>query len=74
MDANLRSKFMKGDLHFLLEISMFVLYLKIINTILKNNICILKQIIQKTQKWYRNFSRQAVSSYGSRQSKYCFDQ
>ena len=29
---------------------MFVCYLKIINTFLKNNICILKQIVQGTKK------------------------
>ena len=28
----------------------FVLYLKIINTFLKNDMCILKQIVQGTQK------------------------
>ena len=36
------------------KIECFVLYLKIINTFLKNEICILKQIVQGTQ-W--NFSR-----------------
>ena len=30
----------------------FVLYLKIINTFLKNNVCILKKIVQETQKWH----------------------
>ena len=35
----------------------FVLCLKIINTFLENNICILTQIVQGTQKWHWNFSR-----------------
>ena len=37
-------------------------YLKFINTFLKkkNNICILKQIVQLTQKWHYNFSRSGV--------------
>ena len=40
-----------------LKLVCFVWYLKIINTFLKNNACILKQIVQGTQKWHRNFSR-----------------
>ena len=34
------------------KLACFVLYLKIINTLLKNNICTLKQIVLGTQKWY----------------------
>ena len=41
-----------------LKLACFVCYLKIINTFfLKNNVCILKQIVQGTQKWHWNFSR-----------------
>ena len=43
------------------KLAGFVFYLKIINTFLKNNICILKQIIQATQKWHWNFSRPSSS-------------
>ena len=39
------------------KLTCFVLYLKIINTFLKNNLGILKQIVQRTQKWHWNFSR-----------------
>ena len=35
----------------------FVLYLKIINNLLKNKVCILLKMVQRTQKWYWNFSR-----------------
>ena len=35
----------------------FVLYLKIINTFLKSNVCTLTEIVQGTQKWHWNFSR-----------------
>ena len=36
--------------------------------------CIITQIVQRTKKWHWNFSiDQAVLSYGSKQSKYCFD-
>ena len=37
-----------------------MLYLKIINTFLKNNICILKQIVQRTKQGIGIFVRQAV--------------
>ena len=42
-----------------LKLACFVCYLKIINTFfvcVKNNICILKKIVQGTQKWHCNFS------------------
>ena len=39
------------------KLACFVLYLKIINTFLKRNICIFEQIVQETQKWHWNFSR-----------------
>ena len=44
----------KGVLHLLPQkapkLACFVLYLKIIKIFLKNNICILKKIVQGTQK------------------------
>ena len=43
---------LKGELHPWPKISMFTLYLKIINTFLTNTIYILKQIVQGTQKWH----------------------
>ena len=39
------------------KLACFALYLKIVNTFLKNNVYILKQIVQKTKKWQWNFSR-----------------
>ena len=42
------------------KLPCFVLNLKIINTFLKTNICILKQTVQGTQKWYWKFSRPSV--------------
>ena len=39
------------------KLACLVMYLKIINTFLKNNVCILKQIVQGNQKWHWNFSR-----------------
>ena len=56
------------------KLACFVLYLKIINTFLKNNICTLKQIVQGTQNSIENLVDQVVLSYWSKQSKYCFDQ
>ena len=43
---------LKGELHPCTnqKLACFVLYLKIINTFLKNNICILKQIVQGIEK------------------------
>ena len=38
-------------------LACFVVYLKIINTLLKNNRCILKQIVHETQKWHWNFNK-----------------
>ena len=35
-----------------LQLTCFVCYLKIINTFLKNNTHILKQIVQGIQKWH----------------------
>ena len=50
--ANLWS--FKGVLHLLPQkapkLACFVLYLKIINILLKNDICILQEIVQETQK------------------------
>ena len=34
------------------KIACFVLYLKIINNVLKNKVCILYKIVQGTQKWH----------------------
>ena len=34
------------------KLACFVLYLKIVDTFLQNNVCILQQIIQGTQKWH----------------------
>ena len=39
------------------KLACFVLYLKIINNCLKNELCILYKIVQETQKWHWNFSR-----------------
>ena len=46
--------------------SCFVLYLKIINTFFKNNICILKQIVQETKikNGIEILVGQVVLSYG----------
>ena len=41
------------------KLACFVLCLKITNTFLKNKICILWLIVQRTQKWPWNFSRQS---------------
>ena len=38
------------------KLACFVCYLKIINTFLKNDICIWKQIVKGSQKWPWNFS------------------
>ena len=38
---------LKGVLHLLPKLTFFVLYLKIINTFMKNNICILSKLFQK---------------------------
>ena len=48
---------LKRELHPNQKLACFVLYLKIINTFLENNICILKQIVQETQKWNWSFSK-----------------
>ena len=47
----------KGVLHPYLKSACFVCYLKTVNTFLKNNTCILKQIVHGTQ------SRIAFSNY-----------
>ena len=39
------------------KLACFVLYLKIIITILKNSICILYKNVQGSQKWHWNFRR-----------------
>ena len=41
-----------GTTPFNLKIAYFVSYRKIMNTFLKNNIRVLKQIVQGTQKWH----------------------
>ena len=41
-------------LHPNLKLACFVCYLKIINTFWENDKCILKQIVQGTQKWHWN--------------------
>ena len=41
------------------KLACFALYLKIVTTFLQNNVYILKQIVQGTQKWHWNFSRQS---------------
>ena len=53
--------------YYTLNFCMLVCCLKIINTLLKNNECILKQIVQRTQKWHWNLRRPSSLSY-------CFDQ
>ena len=40
---------------------MFVLYLKIINTFLENNTCILYKIVQETQKWHLTLGKPSSS-------------
>ena len=65
---------LKGHYTPNLKLACFVCYLKIVNTFLKNIVCILKQIVQGTPKWHWNFSRPSRLSYGSEQAKYCFDQ
>ena len=50
----------------------FVLYLKIINTFLKNDISILKQFIQGTQTWHWKFSRQGVFKLWIKTVKICY--
>ena len=50
----------KGELHPKPKLSMFVHYLKIINTFIffeKQCVIVLKQIVWETQKWYQNLSR-----------------
>ena len=39
------------------KLACFVLHLKIVNTFMQNNVYILKQIVQDTQKWHLNFGR-----------------
>ena len=34
------------------KLASFALYLKIVNTFVQNNVCILKQIVQGAQKWH----------------------
>ena len=58
--------------HRNLKLACFVCYLKIINTFLKNNACILKQVSKELKNGI--LVHQGVLSYGSKQSKYCFDQ
>ena len=51
-----------------LKLACFVCYLKIMTTFLKNNVSIVKQIVQGTQKWHWNLSRpSSFLSYGSKQ-------
>ena len=50
-------KFKKGELHLQQNWACFVCYSKIINTVLKNNMSILNQIIWETKKWHNNFIR-----------------
>ena len=51
----------KGELHPLPKITMFcALPQKLSILFLKNDICILKQIVQGTEKWNGNYSRPAV--------------
>ena len=45
-------KALRGYYTPILKSASFVCYLKIINTFLKSNVCILKQIVQGTQKWH----------------------
>ena len=42
----------KRGLHPYQKLACLVLYLKIVNIFLKSNICILKQIVQESQKWH----------------------
>ena len=51
---------LKGELHPNQKLASFVLYLKIINTILKNNICISMQIVQGTKHGIEILVGQAV--------------
>ena len=55
----------QGKLHLKpnIYLARFVHYanLNIINTIVKNNISILKQIVWQTQKWHLNMSRPSSS-------------
>ena len=56
------------------KFACFVLYLKIINTLLKNNICILKQIVQGIiKKGIEILVGQAVFKLWIKQSKNNFD-
>ena len=43
------------------KLSCFVFYLKIINTFMKNIICILQYIVQGTQKWHWNLRKPSSS-------------
>ena len=64
---------LRGALHPWTKSSMFCVLSQ--NHILINNVCILKQIVQGTQKWHWNFSTpRGFLSYGSKHSKYCFNQ
>ena len=49
----------------------FAFYLKIVNTFFQKDVCILKQIVQGTQKWHWNFSRPS-SFYVMDQNSYNF--
>ena len=41
------------------KLACFALYLKIVNSFLQNNVYILNQIVQETQKCHWHFSRQS---------------
>ena len=48
---------LKGELHPGQKLTCFALYLKSNNTFVQNNVYILKQIVQRRQKWHWDFSR-----------------
>ena len=54
--------------------SLFVYYCKIVNILLKNDIYILKQITKKLKYGIEILVGPAFLSYGSKQSKFYFEQ
>ena len=56
-EFHIGSSLFKGELHPRPKLACVALYLKIVNILVQNNVYVLKQIVQETQKWHLNFSR-----------------
>ena len=52
LEVTITNSPLRGDSTPYQKLTCLVLYRKIVNIFLKSNICILKHIVQETQKWF----------------------